>query len=190
MSSRPAPPEDAFTFERHYDRYDRKDGTTAWYERLAIGFEYDEQLQGRLSALDWDEHHCRWSDEYEFQSGEMGAWTCDSDTQTLAALRDRGILVPEDADNIPIHAEAHELAGSPVERECRKCRAEKIISTTEIELVYPSQSTPMQIATHESTAATHFCRGCETLFEFVGTVRETDTAKRETDGGLTLAGAM
>lgn len=190
MSSRPAPPEDAFTFERYYDRYDRKDGTTAWYERLAIGFEYDEQLQSRLSALDWDTYHAKWDDEYEFQNGETGAWTCDSDTQTLAALRDRGILVPEDADGIPIHAEAHELTGSPVERECRKCRAEKIISTTEIERVYPAQPTPMQIATHESTDATHFCRGCESFFEFVGTADKSRSAERDPSDELTLAGAM
>ena len=87
-------------------------------------------------------------------------------------------------------SDAHKLRGTPVKRECQKCRAEKVLSTREIDRVYPTQSEAMRIATGENTDATHFCCGCETAFTFVGTVPDRDSPERDLGGELTLSGVM
>lgn len=181
-----------FTIERFYESYDRSDGTTAWYESLAIAWaEYDDQLSGRLSAMDWDDHHIKWDDAHELSTGETGAWTCDTDPETLAALRDRGIPIPESRREIPINADVQPVPA--VERECRLCRTEALLSVREIARVYPTPTTPMRIALHDSTEATHVCEACESFFSYDDRHREGEDAadsEHESDGGFNLAEVM
>lgn len=85
-------------------------------EKLAIGFEYDEQTSSRLSALEWDEYHCSWTPEYCFagddrRDDETGAWTVDCDDEALDVLREEvGIDVPL-LGEIPLNL--HPFRGAP-----------------------------------------------------------------------------
>ena len=158
--------------------------------KLALSFDCDEQLVGRLNSLDFDEHHCQWDPDHEFRDGTTGGWTCDTDTETLAALRERGIPVPDSRDDIPINIEVQRLSG--VDRECRKCGSKAMHSTREIKRVYPRRSMAMEIAVHESTDATHLCNACESMFRFTGSHDHdaTGNGARDPTDELTLAGVM
>lgn len=187
------PRREDFTFERFYNRHDRKDGTTAWYEALAIAFEFDEQLSGRLSALDYDEYHCVWDSEYELENGEVGAWTCDTDTETLAALRERDIPVPETPDEIPVNAESRRINPSQIDRECALCGEASMLSIREVRDTYPTPTTRMRILLEESVDATHLCRSCGEFFECpeYGTQgEERDEQGGTDDSEFNLAEAM
>jgi len=106
--------------ERYFRTWTR-DGRRHLDAKLALAWdEYDDQRSGRLSSLEWDDHHATWDDEYQFETTdrEPGAWTVDDTPATRGALRERGIDIPEE---IPTVLEVDRKRRAEVDRECPEC---------------------------------------------------------------------
>jgi hypothetical protein len=84
--------------ERYYRTWERE-GRVQRDRKLAVRFpDFDDQRNDRLGAMEWDEHHVRYDDEYQFGRRdvvETGAWTLDGTRETIRALRERSVSVPK-----------------------------------------------------------------------------------------------
>lgn len=171
--------------ERYFRSWER-DGRRQLSPKLALAFEtYDEQRNGRLGALEWDDHHATYDDEYAFAHYDIepGAWTVDDDTQTRIALRKRGIEVPDDP---PVALEVTPHRRSSPDRVCPACGAESICSEHDVEGAFPGaeRGTAMR-ALLESDQGTHICTYCRRFWRM-----ETAEAVTTRDVGVDLSEAM
>lgn len=172
--------------ERYFRSWER-DGRRQLSPKLALAFEtYDEQRNGRLSALEWDDHHATYDEDYSFEYYDVeGAWTVDYGTQTVAALRERGIDVPPKAE-IPVALEVTHHRRSAPDRVCPACGAESICSEHDVEGAFPGaeQGTAMR-ALLESDQGTHICTSCRRFWNMT-----TAEAVSTRDVGADLSEAM
>lgn len=175
---------DTIVAERYFRSWERE-GRRQLGEKLAIaldGWDDDtEQLRGRLKALDWKEHHATWDPDYEFahyDRDESGAWTCDYDTQTVAALRERGLRIP-DREAIPVKIDVHHHRRTDPDRNCPACGKDRICSEHDIRGAFPGseRGTAMR-ALLETREGTHICTYCRRIFsmETAETVQTRDVA--------------
>lgn len=174
------------TIERYFRMW-RRDGRIQRDGKVAIQpANYDEQRSNALSALEWEDHHTRWDDEYEFASARdtVGAWTCDADGETLAAVRDH-LHVPE-LRELPVVASVRRRVCPQMTRlsSCEACGASGVHSERELS-AYPSLSGPAVKIVERSDVVTHLCVQCRTLYGAVPTAPVDDG-----DDELSMSEAM
>jgi hypothetical protein len=149
----------------HLERYYRTwidDYTVHRQQKVAVRpTAYDERTSDRLGALDWDEHHATWTDDYEFASeptDEGGAWTADATQETVAAVREAGVPVPP-LDQLALVVQTWPWRPDDG-RTCPVCGADQVASEADL-TAYPSVDRLAVVETvRASPAVTHVCLGC------------------------------
>lgn len=174
------------TIERYFRTW-RRDGRIQRDGKVAIQpAEYDEQRSNALGALEWEDHHARWDDEYEFASARdtVGAWTFDADGETLAAVRD--LLHLPELGELPVVASVRRRVCPQMTRlsSCEACGAAGVHSECELS-VYPSLSGSAVKIVERSDVVTHLCVQCRTLYGAVPTAPVDDG-----DDELSISEAM
>lgn len=175
--------------ERYYRTWER-DGRLVRDAKLAIRFpEFDEQRNGRLQAMDWDEHHVTYNDGYAFARQDVsdtGAWTLDADRAAVEALRERSISVP-DLGALPVADEVHAYRTDNHGRTCPQCESDSVCSSRDLD-AFSEWSTPMELC-RQSDRVTHVCTQCRRLLanvvDYVG-----DDDGSDGDGESVLVEAM
>lgn len=172
--------------ERYFRTW-RRDGRIQRDGKVAIQpANYDEQRSNALGALEWEDHHARWDDEYEFASARdtVGAWTFDADGETLVAVRDL-LHVPE-LGELPVVASVRRRVCPQMTRssQCESCGAATVHSERELS-VYPELSGPAVRLVESSDVVTHLCVRCRVLYGAVPTTPVDDG-----DDELSISEAM
>jgi len=149
----------------HLERYYRTwtdEGTLRRQQKLAVRrTPYDERTSDRLGALDWDEHHATWNDDYPFRSAatdEAGAWTADATQETVAAVREAGVPVPP-LDELALVARTWPWRHADG-RTCPVCRDDRVASEADLD-AFPAVDRLAVVETaRASPVVTHVCLGC------------------------------
>lgn len=139
------------------DKYDR--------ERLALGFDYDENTISSLKNADWDVLHQDWRPNYEFKTGREGAWVVDCTDEALDYLegRIRPPIPPLRDVSYATNGDIDPLPSGPISRECPECEDDGILSEFGARRVHSSDAVWLQPLV-DSNKATHVCSSCQTLF--------------------------
>lgn len=163
--------------------YEKRDGLSA---KLAVRYDRDKQKSNRMNALEWDEHHCTWSDDFVLLDGTTGAWTLDRSPESLEYLRTTvGLGIPP-TEEIPWNVSAYATSPGSNPRECEACGEESVLGLRglrasgyrrtvldeALSVPYPDSITapdPQQV-----------CTSCRQFYEYQVHERETSA-----DGGVT-----
>lgn len=183
--------------ERFYRSWVR-DGRLYRQEKLAFRIpenpahkrEYDrDRLCGRLNSLDWDTHHCTYDAEYSFTradvDNEAGAWTCDSDAETLSQLAERGIEI-KDFHSLPVVASVLPFRLDNQWRQCPACEHERVCSANDLAAYARTTWTDAMQICDESGVVSHVCTHCSRLLQDV-TIFDEDNEAEHDDGLLVEA---
>jgi hypothetical protein len=154
----------------------------------------DEQAQNRLSDLEWDEHHCTYDPDYEFESAtEQGAWTFDNNPETIRSVREVAHVPP--VETIPVVAETIPRRDDLDLAACSnpECDQKRTHSGRDLD-AYPRLDGPGVEITQESEVVSSMCLACRALFEPVpvGPLDEPteDSEDSESESGGILMEAM
>lgn len=149
--------------ERYYRTWER-DGRVQRDRKLAVRFpDFDDERNDRLHAMDWDEYHVRYDDEYQFGRRdvvEVGAWTLDATRETIQALRERSVSVP-DLGAHPVVDEVHAYRVDEHGRTCPCCDSDSVCSSRDLD-AFAEWSTAMELC-RQSDVVTHVCSYCRRL---------------------------
>jgi len=134
--------------------------------KVALRFpEYDEQRSAHLGQMDWDDHHVTYDADYQFaQSGvaDTGAWTADASRETVAALRERSVSVP-DLDALPVVAKVAAYRVDTDGRTCPVCEADSVCSARDLAAFPRGERTRAMELCEASGVVTHVCTYCRRL---------------------------
>jgi DNA-binding CsgD family transcriptional regulator len=171
--------------ERYYRTWER-DGRVQRDAKLAVRFPgFDDNRNDRLNAMDWDEYHVRYDDEYVFgrrDVTEAGAWTLDASRETIHALRDRSVSVP-DLGAYPVVDEVHAYRVDDHGRTCPCCDSDSVCSSRDLD-AFHEWSTAMELC-RQSDVVTHVCTYCRRLL-----VNVVEYLGDDGDGDDPVLGAM
>lgn len=163
--------------------YEKRDGLSA---KLAVRYDKDEQKNSRMNALEWDEHHCTWDDDYQLLDGTTGAWTLDRSTQSLHYLRSTVQLGIPPTDEIPWNVPTYPTSPGSNPRKCEACGEEAVLGVRGLRasgyrrtLLDEALSVPVPDDV-DAPNAEQVCTACRQFYEY--RVHETPAA----DGGTTV----
>lgn len=171
--------------ERYYRTWERE-GRVQRDRKLAVRFpDFDDQRNDRLGAMEWDEHHVRYDDDYQFGRRdvvETGAWTLDATREAVQALRERSVSVP-DLGAHPVVGEVHAYRVDEHGRTCPCCDSDSVCSSRDLD-AFAEWSTAMELC-RQSEVVTHVCSYCRRLL-----VNVVEYVAADGDDGDPVLGAM
>jgi DNA-binding CsgD family transcriptional regulator len=149
--------------ERYYRTWER-DGRVQRDPKLAVRFPgFDDERNDRLGAMEWDEYHVRYDEDYQFGRRdviETGAWTLDASRETIQALRERSVSVPKLGAH-PVVDEVHAYRVDKDGRTCPCCDSDSVCSSRDLD-AFVEWSTAMELC-RQSDVVTHVCSYCRRL---------------------------